>query len=101
MQGKGISITAYGSLGHAGNDLAKIKNSVLDRLRLKYNKTTAQILLRWALDRGIAVIPGATSEAHIRENLNVIDFALDSSEMVSLEGRKPGKWQWYHAVPGT
>ena len=40
----------------------------------------AQVLLRWATSQGIAVIPGATSAEHIRENLNLPPFALSEAE---------------------
>jgi diketogulonate reductase-like aldo/keto reductase len=39
-----------------------------------------QVLLRWALARGVAVIPGATSAEHIRENLHLRPFVLSEED---------------------
>merc|ERR1712048_1119222 len=98
MQERGISVTAYGSLGHSGNDLLETRT---EEMQQKYGKSKAQVLLRWALDKNIAVVPGATSEAHIRENLDVTDFRLTTAEIDALEaGSKPKKWKWFHAIPG-
>merc|ERR1712190_597906 len=54
MHGKGISVTAYGSLGHSGN---RLRENKIGSIQQKYSKTTAQILLRWAIDKNIAVVP--------------------------------------------
>ena len=43
--------------------------------------TPAALLLRWALNRGVAVIPGATSAQHIRENLHLPPVAMSSDEL--------------------
>ena len=48
--------------------------------------TDAQVLLRWALQQGVAVIPGATSPEHIRENLYLPDFDLTESDLAVLSG---------------
>ena len=53
-------------------------------LAAKYDKTPAQILLRFLTQKGVAVIPRSTQPAHIRENLALFDFALTAGEMVQL-----------------
>merc|ERR1712129_262153 len=82
MQNHSIVVTAYGSLGHAGSHLQDLDTRALQQ---KYHKPTAQLLLRWALDKGVAVLPGATTPKHIRDNLDVADFQLMSNETQSLE----------------
>lgn len=81
-QGKGIAVTAYGSLGGSAN---KAEGDVAAQLAKKYGVSSAQVLLRWAVDQGVAVIPGATTEAHIREDLELLGFQLDARDAKLLE----------------
>lgn len=74
----GVAVTAYGSLGssyHDGLEDPKVKQSAV-----KHGKTTAQVLLSWALHQGVAVVPGATSEEHIVDDLQSRSFDLDADE---------------------
>ena len=89
-QRKGIAVTAYGSLGSSATKKDALEAGV-DTLATKYGVTKAQVLLRWALDHGVAVIPGATSAAHIRENLNVPSFHLSDEDRQLIEGAKRPK----------
>jgi diketogulonate reductase-like aldo/keto reductase len=50
-----------------------------------YERSPAQILLRWALQKGLTVIPKATSSAHLRENYNIFDFELYFGDMDKLD----------------
>ena len=52
----------------------------------EHRVSNAQVLLRWALQRGVRVIPGATSRAHIQQNLNVSCLQLSEDEMQLLQG---------------
>ena len=52
----------------------------------KYNKTPAQVMLRFLMQKNMAVIPRSGSFLHIKENFEIFDFALTDSEMTSLEG---------------
>ena len=52
----------------------------------KYNKTPAQVLLRWSLQRKVVTIPRASSERHLEENLKVFDFELGEGDMGGLNG---------------
>lgn len=89
-QSKGIAVTAFWSLnGHKGLPHRLSANSSLEHLAAKYHKSHAQVLLRWAIDRKVAVIPGSGSPGHIRANLNITDFCLVQSESSALE--KAGK----------
>ncbi|CAK0810784.1 unnamed protein product [Prorocentrum cordatum] len=102
MRGQGITVTAYGSLGHAGANLSQAAaRAGAEALQRRYGKTAAQVFLRWGVDRGVAVVPGATSEEHIAENLDILDFSLTEQELSSLESNsKPEKWRWFHGTPG-
>lgn len=51
----------------------------------KYNKSIAQIILRWDLQNGIVVIPKSTKEHRIIENANVFDFTLSNEDMKAID----------------
>ena len=52
--------------------------------RLK--KTPVQVILRWHLQEGLSVIPGSKNPQHIRENVNIFDFALSDADMIAIRG---------------
>lgn len=80
-QEKGMVVTAYGSLGGSRN---KAQGEVVSQVANNYGKTNAQVLLRWALDQGVAVIPGTNSAEHIREDLD-LNFRLDAKDVQLIE----------------
>jgi len=94
----GIATTAYNSLGGSRFHITQNKllkwPPILTNLAERYLVTEAQVLLRWALNQNVAVIPGATSEEHIRENLNIPNFDLTDEEIEDLEkaGAPEGWW---------
>lgn len=53
---------------------------VIKELADKYNKTQAQIVLRWELEKGIAPLPKSTNSEHIKSNLEVFDFELEEKD---------------------
>src|ERR1022692_1012281 len=59
-------------------------NATLATIGKKYNKTIAQVSLRWHYQRGIIAIPRSSQKAHIAENLNIFDFSLEDSDMASI-----------------
>jgi diketogulonate reductase-like aldo/keto reductase len=77
-----IAIEAYSPLVHG-----YVKgDKVLKRIAEKYNKTQAQVMIRWCLDQGFIVLPKATSREHIEENFNVFDFKLNPEDLKNIEG---------------
>ncbi len=60
----------------------------LDSLAGKYKKKPAQIIIRWALQRGIIVFPKSKNPQRIKENIDVFDFELDPSEMKMINNMK-------------
>ena len=66
------------------------------RIGRAHGKTAAQVILRWNLQRNIAVIPGSSNPAHIRENSEIFDFALAAEEMERMARLDRGeKHDWY------
>jgi len=51
----------------------------------KLNKTTAQIVLKWNITRGIAVVTKSSNTERIQENINVFDFELTNEDMTEIE----------------
>ncbi len=83
MDKKQVAHMAYAPLGQ-GNRNEMYKEQTILPLSQKYGKTPAQILLRFLIQKGIAVIPRSTQPAHIRENFDLFDFALTADEMTQL-----------------
>ncbi|MCL2355865.1 MAG: aldo/keto reductase [Defluviitaleaceae bacterium] len=62
-----------------------LTDDVLVSLAKKYNKTTAQIILRWNIDLGIVAIPKSVTPARIHENFDLFDFALTPEEVSAID----------------
>lgn len=56
-------------------------NETLAAIGKKYNKSNAQVSLRWHIQRGIVAIPRSSKKTHMAENLNIFDFKLDESDL--------------------
>lgn len=80
----GVVIESYFPFGGRGNTNDSLNNSVIVELSKKYNKTPAQIILRWNLQSNYIAIPGSSNESHIKENNNVYDFTLSDEDMKKI-----------------
>ena len=60
------------------------QNEVLAVIGAKYGKSTAQVMLRWHIQRGVVVIPKSTHYERMVENFNVFDFALTDEDMTAI-----------------
>ena len=78
----GIRLMAWYPLGHG--DKALIEEPIFAELGKKYGKSAAQVILRWHTQMGFAVIPGSKNVAHIRDNLDILDFKLTDAEMAEI-----------------
>lgn len=76
----GIVTTSWSPLGRGG----LLDHPLFADVAQKHGKTPAQAILRWHLDRGLTIIPKASSEARLRENLDLFDFALDDEDMARI-----------------
>ena len=77
---KGIVVEAYSPLTRG----IELEHPTLLAMSEKYNKTPAQILLRWGLQRGFVVIPKSQNKKRINENFDVFDFELQQQDMETL-----------------
>jgi diketogulonate reductase-like aldo/keto reductase len=62
-----------------------LNNEVLAEIATKYNKSVAQVILRWDLQNGVVTIPKSTKEHRIIENANVFDFELTKEDMERID----------------
>ncbi len=83
---RGIGLEAYSPL----TKTRKLDDPPLVAMAEKHGRTSAQVLIRWALQQEFVVIPKSTNPARIRENADAFDFALDSDDMAALEGLDEG-----------
>lgn len=75
-----IEVEAYSPLAR----MKKKNNPVVNSIAKKYNKTHAQILIRWCLDHKVIVIPKSANKKRIKENADVFDFKLSAEDMKVL-----------------
>lgn len=76
-----IAIEAYSPLTRG----YQFNNLVLNQIAERHHKSVAQILIRWGLQKGVAVLPKAAHLDHIRENADVFDFELSEAEIHQLD----------------
>ena len=80
-QSRGIQIQAYAPLARG----AYLDNDVMCVLGTKYGRTPAQIGLRWALQKGISVIPKSSHPDRIQSNSQIFDFTIEQEDMDILD----------------
>ena len=91
-KGYGIDVTAFSPLGAQSYfelNMAEAGESLLGAAPVMvaaqaHGKTPAQVLLKWGIQRGTAVIPKTTKPERMRENLEIDDFELSSVEMMAI-----------------
>lgn len=78
----GVIHEAWAPFGEGRGNM--FTNPVLQKLGDKYNKTVAQVIMRWQLQRGIVVIPKSTHKERMAQNLDVFDFTLTDEDMQDI-----------------
>lgn len=78
-----VQIQSWASFAEGKNDI--FKNELLASIGSKYNKSIAQVVLRWLTQRGIAVIPKSVRKERMEENINVFDFELSADDMTAIQ----------------
>ena len=68
----------------------KLNHATVKKIASAYSKSPAQIMLRWAIQHGIAVIPKSVNAARIRENAEIFDFSLEEKDMKLLDSLDEG-----------
>lgn len=93
---EGIVIQAWYPLGHGDKTLRE--EPLFTELAHKYGKSNSQIILRWHIQSGKIVIPGSKHPQHIKDNLDVFDFALTDNELDRIAAMDQQK-RYYHSTP--
>lgn len=83
MEKLGVAMQAYAPMGRKRPPEC-FDDPALVALARKYNKSVRQIMLRFLIQRGVAVIPKSVHPERIRENIQVFDFTLDAQDMIAL-----------------
>ena len=79
----GTKMMAWYPLGGQGTD-GIIKSELLASIGAKYNKTAAQVALRWLTQRGIVAIPKSSHKERMAQNINIFDFKLTDDDMAQI-----------------
>jgi diketogulonate reductase-like aldo/keto reductase len=93
----GIAVECWFPLGGEMSNGVLLQNPAIRAIAATHHKTPAQIIIRWHIQEGFSVIPGATNPDYIRENIRVFDFALSDDEMTTM--RSLNKEKRFFNVP--
>ena len=77
-----VQIQSWGPFAEGKNDI--FNNEMLKTIAVKYNKSVAQIILRWLTQRGIIAIPKSVRKERMKENFDVFTFELSETEMQTI-----------------
>lgn len=80
----GIQVECWFPLGGAMSNGALLKDPTIMKIAETHGKTPAQVILRWHIQEGFSVIPGATNPDYIKENIQIFDFALSEEDMAAI-----------------
>ena len=83
LQENGVQHESWGPFAEGKNDL--FKNELLASIGNKYNKSIAQVVLRWLTQRGVIAIPKSVRKERMEENFNVFDFQLSDEDMQTIQ----------------
>ena len=96
IQNRGIVVQCWYPLGGRGYTAELLDNETITAIAAAHNVSSAQVILRWDLQRGIVVIPGSANPEHIKENLDLFGFELTDDEMEQIAALDRGeKHDWY------
>ena len=83
LQENNVQIESWGPFAEGKNNI--FKNELLLLIARKYNKSIAQVILRWLTQRGVVAIPKSTRKERMEENFNSLDFKLNMEDMEAIK----------------
>ena len=93
-QTEGIAVEAHSPLSRG----KRLNDTLLETLAKGYGKTTAQIMIRWGLQRDFLMIPKSKKKSHLESNIDVFDFEIEKSDMQKIdslnENNSPSIYVW-------
>lgn len=109
MKKYGVQIEAWAPFGEGRNNM--FSNPVLKEIGDKYNKSVAQVILRWLMQRNVVALAKSVHKERMEENFNVFDFtlsdedmnkinSLDNSNSLFFSHTDPGIVEWFDKMIG-
>lgn len=96
IQSLGITVQGWYPFGGRGHTSELLGDETISAIAEAHGVTSAQVILRWNLQRGVVVIPGSSDPDHIRENLDLFGFELTEEEMAQIAAlNRDEKHDWY------
>ena len=96
IQDLGIVVQGWYPLGGRGHTAELLGDEVISEIARAHGKSSAQVILRWNLQKGVVVIPGSSNPDHIQENTELYDFELTEEEMEQINSLdRNEKHDWY------
>lgn len=96
IQDLGIVVQGWYPLGGRGHTAELLGDSVISGIARAHGVSSAQVILRWNLQKGVVVIPGSSNPDHIKENTELYDFELTDAEMAQINALdRHEKHDWY------
>ena len=96
IQNLGIVVQSWYPFGGRGHTSELLGDSVISDIAKAHGVTSAQVILRWNLQKGVVVIPGSSNSEHIKENLDIFGFSLTDNEMSRINALdRNEKHDWY------
>ncbi len=96
IQNHGIVVQGWYPLGGRGHTAELLGDEVILEIAAAHGKSSAQVILRWNLQKGVVVIPGSSNPDHIQENTELFDFELTEEEMGRIGALdRCEKHDWY------
>lgn len=89
MQEYNVKLVSWSSFGRGREGV--LDNPVLMKIAKKYNKSIAQVVLRWLIEQDIIVMPKTTKKERMIENISIFDFELDSNDKTQIAKLNKGK----------
>ena len=83
MTKNNVQIEAWAPFGEGRNDM--FNNQILKKIADKYQKSVAQVILRWLTQRGVVALAKSINPNRIKENFNIFDFKLSDEDMLTIK----------------
>lgn len=96
IQSLNIVVQGWYPLGGRGHTAALLGDAIISEIAKTHGKSSAQVILRWNLQKGVVVIPGSSNPEHIQENTELFDFELTDEDMARINALdRNEKHDWY------
>ncbi len=96
IQSLGIVVQGWYPFGGRGHTKELLNDEVIVKIAKAHNVSSAQVILRWNLQKGVVVIPGSSNPSHIKENTEIYHFELTKEEMEQINAiDRNEKHDWY------